>query len=366
MAVSRVLEVLVMILVVVPLAYGQSSESEYDAWLAANQAKYQDSVTALGTPPAVGDFVTVAADSPPASPSCIRYVGKKGSGAKYSKVKSAVKSIPDGMTERCVIYVGEGVWEEKFEIPKTKGPITLKGVSALKSVIQYGDYAEKAGSTSKSATVAVMSDYFKAEDITFSNTHPPPPGGAVGQQAVAFRIEGDKAEFYRVAFLGGQDTLYDKKGRHYYKDCYIKGSIDFIFGAGNAFFERCNLASIANPGSGSLTAQKKTSKNEMSGFVFYGCLVTGNGPIYLGRAWGTYSKVVFVYTDIQAPIYPEGWFNWGDPKREKTVYYGQYKCYGPGADTSGRVSWSKDLSDEQAKPFLSNDFVDASSWIGKK
>ena len=111
MAVSRVLEVLVMILVVVPLAYGQSSESEYDAWLAANQAKYQDSVTALGTPPAVGDFVTVAADSPPASPSCIRYVGKKGSGAKYSKVKSAVKSIPDGMTERCVIYVGEGVWE---------------------------------------------------------------------------------------------------------------------------------------------------------------------------------------------------------------------------------------------------------------
>ena len=60
------------------------------------------------------------------------------------------------------------VYREKFEIPKTKGPITLKGVSALKSVIQYGDYAEKAGSTSKSATVAVMSDYFKAEDITFS------------------------------------------------------------------------------------------------------------------------------------------------------------------------------------------------------
>jgi pectinesterase len=37
----------------------------------------------------------------------------------------------------------------------------------------------------------------------------------------------------------------------------------------------------------------------------------------LGRAWGRYSKVVFVYTDIEAPIYPDGWYNWGDPTREK-------------------------------------------------
>ena len=61
----------------------------------------------------------------------------------------------------------------------------------------------------------------------------------MGQQAVAFLIAGDKAQFYRVAFLGAQDTLYDKKGRHYYKDCYMKGSIDFIFGAGEAYFDVC-------------------------------------------------------------------------------------------------------------------------------
>ena len=62
----------------------------------------------------------------------------------------------------------------------------------------------------------------------------------MGQQAVAFLIAGDEAEFYRVAFLGGQDTLYDKAGRHYYKNCYIQGSIDFVFGAGDAYFDVCH------------------------------------------------------------------------------------------------------------------------------
>jgi len=73
--------------------------------------------------------------------------------------------------------------------------------------------------------------------VTKQNTNPPPAGGAVGQQAVAFRIEGDYAQFTRVAFLGAQDTLYDKKGRHYFKDCYIKGSIDFVFGAGLSYYD---------------------------------------------------------------------------------------------------------------------------------
>lgn len=50
-------------------------------------------------------------------------------------------------------------------------------------------------------------------------------------------IQGDKGAFYRVAFLGFQDTLYDKEGRHYFKDCYIRGTIDFIFGDGTSYYE---------------------------------------------------------------------------------------------------------------------------------
>lgn len=69
------------------------------------------------------------------------------------------------------------------------------------------------------------------------NTTPIPPPGAIGKQAVAFRISADTAAFVGCRFLGAQDTLYDHLGRHYYKDCYIEGSVDFIFGNGLSLFE---------------------------------------------------------------------------------------------------------------------------------
>jgi len=63
-----------------------------------------------------------------------------------------------------------------------------------------------------------------------------PPGGAEGRQAVAFMIEGDMAQFYNCSFIGGQDTLYDKKGRHFFEGCHIQGNIDFIFGDGQSYY----------------------------------------------------------------------------------------------------------------------------------
>lgn len=75
------------------------------------------------------------------------------------------------------------------------------------------------------------------------NTTPVPPPGAVGKQAVAFRISADTAAFLGCKFLGAQDTLYDHLGRHYYRDCYIEGSVDFIFGNGLSLFE-VNLNSL--------------------------------------------------------------------------------------------------------------------------
>ena len=83
--------------------------------------------------------------------------------------------------------------------------------------------------------------------------------------------------------------------------------------------QTCHLNSIANNGSGSLTAQKRMKKSELTGFSFVSCHVTGNGPIYLGRAWGPFSRVVFLLTQIDAPIYPVGWFDWGIAAREKYV-----------------------------------------------
>ncbi|KAB2072362.1 putative pectinesterase 53 -like protein [Gossypium arboreum] len=286
----------------------------------------------------------------------------------FTKIQDAIDSLPFINLVRVVIKVHAGVYTEKVNIPPLKAFITIEGAGADKTIVQWGDTAQTPGArgqplgTYGSATFAVNSPYFIAKHITFKNTAPIPAPGAIGKQAVAFRISADTATFVGCRFLGAQDTLYDHFGRHYYKDCYIEGSVDFIFGNALSLFEGCHVHAIARL-TGAVTAQNRGSILDDTGFSFVKCKVTGSGALYLGRAWGPFSRVVFAYTYMDNIILPKGWYNWGDPNREMTVFYGQYKCTGPGASFAGRVSWSRELTDEEAKPFISLSFIDGSEWI---
>lgn len=135
---------------------------------------------------------------------------------------------------------------------------------------------------------------------------------------MALRISADTAAFFSCKVIGAQDTLYDHIGRHYFKDCYIEGSVDFIFGNGLSCYKDCHLNAITSS-YGALTAQKRESYLEETGFSFVNCKVTGSGALYLGRAWGTFSRVVFAYTYMDKIITPKGWYDWGDKNREMYV-----------------------------------------------
>ncbi|ERN15196.1 probable pectinesterase 53 isoform X2 [Amborella trichopoda] len=301
-------------------------------------------------------------------PSFYLTVDKNPAKGDFTTIQSAIDSLPFINLVRVVIKVNPGTYTEKVIIPAMKAFITIEGAGADRTEVQWGDTAQTVGPTGQpigtfnSATFAVNSPYFIAKNITFKNTTPVPKPGASGKQAVAFRISADTAAFLGCKFLGAQDTLYDHVGRHYYKDCYIEGSVDFIFGNGLSLYEGCHVHAIAN-NYGALTAQNRMSLLEDTGFSFVNCKVTGSGALYLGRAWGAFSRVVFAYTYMDNIIIPRGWYNWGDPNREMTVFYGQYKCAGPGASFAGRVSWSRELTDEEAKPFISLSFIDGSEWI---
>ncbi|XP_043721201.1 probable pectinesterase 53, partial [Telopea speciosissima] len=254
-------------------------------------------------------------------PSYTLIVHKNPAAGDFTTIQAAIKSLPFINLVRVVIKVNAGVYTEKVNIPPLKSFVTIEGAGADKTIVQSGETAQTIGSKGQpigifnSATFAINSPYFIAKNLTFKNTTPLPPPGASGKQAVALRISADTAAFWGCKFLGAQDTLYDHLGRHYYKDCYIEGSVDFTWAD------------------------------------------------TITRAWGTFSRVVFAYTYMDDIILPKGWFNWGDPNREMTVFYGQYKCTGPGAINAGRVSWSRELTDEEAKPFISLSFIDGSEWI---
>ncbi|KAG5030130.1 putative pectinesterase 53 [Glycine soja] len=282
-------------------------------------------------------------------PSHTLHVSKKHGKGGFSSIQAAIDSLPFINVVRVVIKVHAGVYTEKVNISPFKSFITIQGEGADKTIVQWGDTAQS----------QPLGTYGSA---TFANTAPIPAPGAVGKQGVALRISADTAVFQGCKFLGAQDTLYDHIGRHYYKDCYIEGSVDFIFGNALSLFEGCHVHAIAQL-TGALTAQGRSSLLEDTGFSFVHCKVTGSGALYLGRAWGPFSRVVFAYTYMDNIIIPKGWYNWGDPNREMTVFYGQYKCTGPGASYAGRVSWSRELTDEEAKPFISLSYIDGSEWI---
>lgn len=292
-------------------------------------------------------------------------VDQDGNGNFYT-VQDAVDAIQQGPA---TIHINAGTYPERVVIPASLSYITMQGAGMGLTIINYNLKAADIGTDGSpltaynAATVSVFASNFVATDITFQNTQPPPPPGVDGYQAPAFRISGDKAAFYRCAFVGAQDTLCDDQGRHYFEDCYVEGSIDFIFGNGRSLYKSCQLHSIAQ-GYGSVAAQDRQSDGENTGFSFVNCKVTGSGPIYLGRAMGPYSLIVFSYSSFDNILDPRGWDDWDhDRSKDGTVFFGQYKCYGPGADEAGRVTWSHELSDDQAQPYLATTFIDGQDWL---
>ncbi|KAL8144752.1 hypothetical protein AgCh_003090 [Apium graveolens] len=288
----------------------------------------------------------------------------------FTTVQAAVNAVANFSQKRNILWINSGIYFEKIVVPKTKPNITFQGQGFTSTAIIWNDTANSSNGTFYSGSVQVFGANFIAKNISFMNVAPIPRPGDVGAQAVAIRISGDQAAFWGCGFFGAQDTLHDDRGRHYFKDCYIQGSIDFIFGNAKSFYESCQLTSMANPVlpgqkviNGAVTAQGRASADENSGFAFVNCSLGGNGRIWLGRAWRPFSKVVFAYSTMSDIIAPEGWNDFNDPTRDQNIFYGEYMCTGGGANMTLRASYAQRLNETQASPFLNASFIDADQWL---
>lgn len=72
--------------------------------------------------------------------------------------------------------------------------------------------------------------------------------------------------------------------------------------------------------------------------------------VTLSRPWREYAKVVILNSEIGDHIKPEGWHDWGKIDAHDTVYFAEYKNYGPGA-AGARPSWTHTLTDTEAENY---------------
>ncbi|XP_062079695.1 putative pectinesterase 11 [Humulus lupulus] len=278
-------------------------------------------------------------------------VDQSGKG-NFTKIQDAINAVPSNNKELVFILAMPGIYREKVVVPADKPYITISGTKSSLTIITWND----SGDIFDSPTFSVLASDFVGRFLTIENTY------GSGGKAVALRVSGDKAAFYGCRIISVQDTLLADNGRHYYNNCYIEGATDFICGNAASLFEKCHVHSLAE-GTGSITAQRRESPSEETGFVFLGCTITGVRTALLGRPWGPHSRVIFAFSYMSSAILPQGWDDWGNSDTHSTVYYGQYKCYGAGAGTSKRVQYARNLTSLEAEPFLTKDFIGGNAWI---
>ena len=289
-------------------------------------------------------------------------VSADGSGT-HTNLQEAIAAVPDNGAKPFTILIKPGTYEGQIMVPKGKNHLRLVGEELENTMLtgwrnQQDLDADGKHNDFNNASVVVLANDFRAENLTFQNT-----SGDHGQ-ALAIRVDGDREVFNHCRFLGWQDTLLLLYGRDYLTNCYVEGRVDFIYGSATAVFDQCEIHS---KNGGHVTAAN-TPQDHPFGFVFRDCKLTGDprpwtGPggvpantnrpplADLGRPWRPYACVAYLNCEMGAHIRPAGWDNWRNPTNELTARYFEYHSTGPGANPAKRVPWAHQLTSDQARDY---------------
>lgn len=279
----------------------------------------------------------------------------------YSTISAALCSIPSNNTIPVTILIAPGIYREKLTIDKPHVSLLGLGKESSDTVITYDDYAlalmengEKRG-TFRSYSVFIDTHDVTLKHLTIENAS----GDSKSHgQAIALYADGDRFIMEDCRLLGHQDTLFTGplppkelqpggfigpkqfapriNGRHYYKNCYICGDIDFIFGSATAYFENCTIESLCRlPKNASedtiqgYTTAASTPEGQEYGYVFFHCRFTTDccpkASVYLGRPWRDYAKTVLLHCELGSHIHPAGFHDWNKKQAHDTIFYAEYQ-----------------------------------------
>lgn len=295
-------------------------------------------------------------------------VARDGTG-QFRNVGDAIEVCRAFMDYHKVIFVKKGIYKEKLILPSWLQNIEICGEDRDQTIITWDDHANiklpiqtEGGEARPMGTFRTYTLKIEGNDMTLKNITIENNSARLGQ-AVALHTEGDRLTFINCRFLGHQDTVYTGVAgtRLFFKDCYIEGTTDFIFGPSTVWFEHCDIYCKSN----SYITAASTPKNIMYGYIFNKCTVTCAPEVtkvYLGRPWRDYGYTLFMHCSLPAQIRPEGWHHWREEAKQ-TARYLEFENTGEGAATDKRVGWSRQLTKKEAKEItLDKVFQISNTW----
>ena len=308
-------------------------------------------VTGNGIAPAACPTTPAISDCNNITNQPILKVAADGS-AQFRTITAALNTLSTSNTTPTQIRIKPGTYREKLTI--TKPNVTFCGETGKQTstILTYNDSASGLKSdgttigTYGSASVAIKTNDISMENITIENSY------GVGSQAVALLAQGQRLQFRNCRLLGNQDTLYVHSGTQYYRNCYIEGTVDYIFGAATAVFENNTIHSV---GYGTAVTAPSTEQGVSFGLVFLGGKLTASsnvntGAVALGRNWRPYGAAAYLRTELGSHISPVGWVKMSENILD-TARFSEYQTTGSGANPSARAYQSKQLTASEAATY---------------
>ncbi len=265
-------------------------------------------------------------------------VVKKGDAQSLlDAVAQANKTNADKNAQRFYILIPDGFYDlgEKVLTRITGHNIALIGQSMAGTVIQNCPDTKNEG-ISKTAVFQNRGTGNYLQDMTLKNALDFYAAGAAGR-AVTLHDKGTQTVCNRVCLLSHQDTYYSDNdlGQFYFQDSEIHGTVDFICGDGDVWFERCRIVTEKRTADGSgrnVIAAPKTSKTPW-GYIFNRCTVQNIvSDFEYARGWNGTPHCIWLYTTLLSPekLQPTR-FDW----RGMRTVQNDFKEYGT-TDAQGR------------------------------
>jgi pectinesterase len=267
--------------------------------------------------------------------------------ADFRTVQEALDSC-EGLDGPVKITVLSGEYRENLHIYQSC--LLLEGIGGVKII--GSRYAREIGTDGREiGTFQTATLFINAADLVIKNIeviNDAGPGEQAGQ-AVALYNQGDRIDFIGCSFKGFQDTIclgplpeVQKNGQPFsgpelktvfnenrvrFLSCYAEGTVDFIFGGGEALFQFCEIKSLKRPDNqeGYITAASTLPEKE--GFQFQQCYLTAEADVenvYLGRPWRPYAKTSFSSCRIGPHLHHDHWDDWRNRENRKTVDFREY------------------------------------------